>query len=276
MLLTLAPGALGQHLAGGHSGGVSGGHVGGFSGGGVHGGFSGGGFHGGFSTNRSFRGFSGPAPRGFGAPSRMTWSAPRYSFAPRRGAYEGFRPPYSAGARSAMNRGGDHGGHRGDHRGRYRPQYPGYGYGGYPYNYANSWELLPWDIGYPDFTDYGDNEDNDTAGPQNAQAEPFGGEQPPPQEGGGYVPEYAPGPYQPPAEPVAASTPPRNEPRLTLIFKNGRTMDIRNYVLTPSEIIVMDDAASGREPRIPLAEINLPATEKAASQGGLDFSPPST
>jgi hypothetical protein len=38
----------------------------------------------------------------------------------------------------------------------------------------------------------------------------------------------------------------------------------------------MDDAASGREPRISLSELDLPATEQAARQNGLDFSPPST
>lgn len=258
MLLVLVPGAFGQHGGGGHSGGVSGGHVGGFSGGG---------FHGGFSASPSFRGFSGTAPHSFGAPSRMTWSAPRYSSAMRRGVYGNYRPPFNAGDRRG-----------GDHRGRYRRPYPGYGYG-YPYGYANPWGLLPWDLGYPDFTDYGD--DSDSAGSNNAQAPPYPVQPPdeeqqqPPPESEDFRPEYAPAPYQPPVQQQVASTPQKGEPQLTLIFKDGHTLTIRNYMLTPSEIIVMDDAASGREPRIPLAELDLPATEKAAQQHGLDFSPPS-
>jgi hypothetical protein len=46
-------------------------------------------------------------------------------------------------------------------------------------------------------------------------------------------------------------------------------------VLTSAEVIVMDDAASGRIPRISLSDLNLPATEQTARQAGLDFSPPS-
>lgn len=253
MFLALFPEALGQHFAGGHPSGFSGGHVGGFSGGG---------FRGGFSAPPAFRGFSGSAPRGFSVAPRMNWTTPRYSFVPRQGAYEGYRPPYGT-----ENRGWDH-------RGRYRKSYPGYGYSGYPYAYANSWELLPWDIGYPDFTGYGD--DNDAAEPNNPQVQPSGEEQNQPQpESEGYRPEYAPTPYEPPANPALASTPPHNEPQLTLIFKDGHTEIIRNYVLTPSEVIVMDDAASGRIPRISLSDLNLPATERAAHQAGLDFSPPS-
>ena len=201
----------------------------------------------------------------------MTWSAPRYNFATGMTNRDyrpqsGYRIPYM---------GGDH---RGDPRGRYRRPYRGFAYV-YPYTYANSWELLPGDLGYPDFTGYDD--DSETAGSNNAQpqpnpAQPYDEEQPQPSpENEGYRPEYAPAPYQPPAQQQAASTPQKDEPQLTLIFKDGHTLTIRNYMLTPSEIIVMDDAASGREPRIPLAELNLPATEKAAQQGGLDFSPPS-
>jgi hypothetical protein len=254
-LLVLAPGTLGQHLAGNRSAGFSGGHAGGFPGGG---------FHGGFSAPPTFRGFSGPAPRAFGIAPRMNWTIPHHSFVPQqRGAYAGSRPSYGAENRR-----------RWDHRGRYRRSHPGYGYSGYPYAYANSWELLPWDLGYPDFTGYGD--DNETVESNNPQVQPSGAEQEqPPPENEGYRPEYAPAPYRPPASQAAASTPPHNEPQLTLIFKDGHTEIIRNYVLTPSEVIVMDDVASGRIPRISLSDLNLPATERTAHQAGLDFSPPS-
>ncbi len=250
LLLAVPPGALGQHLAGGHSGGFSGAHVGGFSGEG---------FRGGFSAPPVSRGFSSPTPRVFNTAPRMNWAAPRFNPLSQRNAYAGYRPTYGG------NRGGDH---------RYRRPYRGHVYGGYPYLYANSWELLPWDIGYPDFTGYGD--DNETSEQDNAQVQPSGNpEQLSPQEGEGYRPEYAPAPYQSAANQVATSVSPHIEPQLMLIFKDGHTQEIRNYVLTSKEVIVMDDAASGRIPRISLADLNLPATEKAAQGAGLDFSPPS-
>lgn len=245
-LLAFVPGVMGQRLGGGHFGGFSSSHMSGFSGGGVHGGFS---------TPPVFRGFSGSAPRAFGAVPRMNWTGPRYGFAPQRQAFAGYRA-----------------GNRGDyHRDRYRPPYPGYRYSGYPYLYANSWELLPWDLGYPDFIDY----DNSAAAPNNAQAEPSAEEQQEPPGNESYQPAYAPETYQPQANRAAPSSPPREEPELTLIFKDGHTQAIRNYVLTPSKVIVMDDAASGRMPSIPLSDLNLAATEKGAQRAGLEFSPPS-
>src|ERR1019366_10742166 len=89
----------------------------------------------------------------------------------------------------------------------------------------------------------------------------------------GYRQDYAPPPYKTTAAPEPPS-PMAPEPQLTLIFRDGHTQTIRNYMLTPITLIVMDQAASGREPRIPLSELNLPATEQAAQQAGLDFSPP--
>ncbi len=101
---------------------------------------------------------------------------------------------------------------------------------------------------------------------------------PPPDTG--YRPEY-PGdegePYptqQAYAAPSAPAAPIAPEPELTLIFKDGHTQPIHNYVLTASDLVVLDEAATGRQQRIPLSELNLPATEKAAQQAGLDFSPP--
>jgi hypothetical protein len=61
---------------------------------------------------------------------------------------------------------------------------------------------------------------------------------------------------------------------LTLIFSDGHQQAIRNYVLTSDTLIVLDQAASGYQQRIPLAALNLSATEQAAQQAGLDFSPP--
>lgn len=59
-LLTMMPGAFGQHLTGARRDG-----------------FNGGGFHGGFFAPSSFRRFSGQVPHGFGVVPRMNWTAPR-------------------------------------------------------------------------------------------------------------------------------------------------------------------------------------------------------
>lgn len=249
-LLIVAPSAVAQHVGAGHSVGFSGGHTGGFSGT----------FHSGFSGSRSFGGFSGFGPRGFGPAPRITWPAPKPRLVPRSGAYSAYHHPYGE-PRQAWDRGdGDH------HR---PPYHRGYGYaryGGYPYGYVNSWELLPWDLGYPDFTGY----DEETG----IENQPSAEEQPPPSQGyaapseEGYRPDYAPRQASPSPAPV------QPEPQLTLIFRDGHTQVIRNYMITPSDVIVMDDARSGREPQIPLSDLNLPATKKAAQQAGLDFTPP--
>lgn len=64
------------------------------------------------------------------------------------------------------------------------------------------------------------------------------------------------------------------EPALTIVMKDGSRRQVRNYALTPQTLMDLDSAASGREVSIPLSRINLPATEKAASQTGLSFSVP--
>jgi hypothetical protein len=187
--------------------------------------------------------------------------------------------------RGDRNRGGrDHGDR--DHDGHSRSPYRGYGYGGYggyPY-YANSWELLPSDLGYSDFGGYGYDDSGDytaqqapaqsAASSDQGYASPDQGYPPPDQ---GYRPEYQQNPYPdyappPPAESAAAPIAP--EPQLTLIFKDGHQESIQNYVLTPNTVIVMDQAGSGRQHRIPLADLNLTATEQAAQQAGVDFAPP--
>jgi len=258
LLFAWVPGLLGQRAAAGRFGN---------SGRGI----SGGGFRGGHSAARSFGGFPGSPGRAFRTAPRMTWTAPHSNFVPRRSEYPGFSPWHRTGNRRP-----------GEGRDRYRRPYTGYGYGVYPYTYVNSWELLPWDLGYPD--SIGNEDETDASAPDNTQVEPYTAEPPPPEQDQGYRPQYAPAPYQPeyspapyrpPGNAAVASTPPDNQPKLTLIFKDGHTLAIKNYVLTPKEVIVMDDAAAGRVPRIPLFELNLSATKRAAQQAGLDFSPPS-
>src|ERR1019366_4141961 len=239
-LLVACPAAVAQRGGAAHAGGHAGG-------------FAGGGFHGSRSAPRSSGGISGSAQHGFSTAPRMARTAPRYSAAPRY--YSAFRPAYGADLRGRNHRGRD------PYRSPYRGVYA------YPY-YSSSWGLLPWDLGYPDFTGYGDNSGTYQPSDQAEQPQDVA----PPDEG--YRQDYAPLPYRTavaPAEPPATVAP---EPQLTLIFRDGHTQTIRNYMLTPSTVIVMDQAASGREPRIPLSELNLPATERAAQQAGLDFSPP--
>ena len=140
-----------------------------------------------------------------------------------------------------------------------------------PYVYGNSWELLPWDVGSSDFIDAGDNGGSD--GQQQADPECAVQEN-------GYRPEYE-GAAEPPypypqavAENQPVSAPVAPEPALTLVFNDGHQETIHNYVLTSGDVIVLDQAASGRQTRIPLSSIDLTATQQAAQQAGLEFIPP--
>lgn len=253
VLLAAAPAAVAQH--GGSGGHAGGGFHGGFSGGhasfgGFHSGFAGySGFRGGFSTAQSYGRFSGGVARFYGGAGQY------------RAGYGGagvYRPEYQPG-REIRGR-----------RGHYHVRNSGYyGYGGYP-AYVNSWELLPWDLGYPDDTD------DDTSAAQPAAEpgpeygpEPEGGYEPGPDSG--YREDYAPAAYE--AAPQAPITP---EPQLTLIYKDGHTQQVRNYALTQDALLDLDEADSGRVTHIPLASLNLAATEKAAQQAGLEFAPPAS
>jgi len=83
--------------------------------------------------------------------------------------------------------------------------------------------------------------------------------------------DYAlPSPAESAAPPAAVAA----EPELKLIFRDGHQQSIRNYVLTGKTLIVLDNAASGRQQRISLAALDVPATEQAAEAAGLEFSPP--
>ncbi|HSY03792.1 MAG TPA: hypothetical protein VK819_16635 [Acidobacteriaceae bacterium] len=245
-LMMVAPTAIAQRGGGGHGGG--GGHVGGFSGGGHAGGFGGGfashSFGGSYSGRASFSGRASYAPHGYSA-------APRASYAlPARSSIQAYRSGYRD---------------RGRYRSPYRSPYRGYGY---PYGVGNSWGVLPWDLGYPDFAGYG--YDNDYVQPDmDASQQPVDSGQPLPDDD---RPPYTDAPYGP--APYAASAPVSDEPALTLIFNDGHQQSIRNYALTSNYILVLDNAPSGREQRIPLTDLNVPATEKAAQQAGLEFTPP--
>ena len=262
--LTVLPSAYAQRAA--HPGGSSAGHpAGGFGGARVG---SSAGHYGGSIAGGSF----GRSPRfvnpgtliGPRAPNAVS-TARTHSFAPS------YRVPYAAPG--AGWRDGGRGNHDRDRDRRYRSPYPGYGYGygGYPYVYANSWELLPGDVDASDFAGYPDDSES------NVQQQPAASAAPPDESS---RPDYEapaeePYPYaQPPADNQFASSPVAPEPALTLIFNDGHQETIHNYVLTSEAVIVLDQAASGRQTRIPLASLNLAATAQAAQQAGLDFTPP--
>lgn len=255
-------------------GNVAGSH--GSFGGAVHGRF-GGGVHSGFASHT----FSGSA---FGNPGRISALAPHAIATPGRSIFPpssrafapGFARNWTGSQPAWRNRGWRDGGWRDGGHGRDHDH--GYGYGGYGYPgvypyYANSWELLPYDLGGSDFM--GGDTDPTTA----QQGSPQPAESIPPPDAG-YRPEYSenePEPYpvqQAYAVPSAPAAPIAPEPELTLIFRDGHTQTIHNYVLTPSNLVVLDQASAGRQQQIPLDELNLPATERAARQAGLDFSPP--
>jgi hypothetical protein len=220
---------------------------------------------GGSFSGRSFA--HAPAPRSaplfsFPRAARSLNSAPQFvSTAPSRAFVPGYRIPYPTPT-------ADHRGVRGN---SHRPPYRGYGV--YPYVYANSWELLPWDLGDSDFTgDHGygyDSAYDPLVDP--AQQQPAAPDDP-------YRTGYDAASAQPyPAwqeSPSAVSETASSEPELILIFNDGHTEAIHNYVLTSNTLIVLDQAASGHQQQIPLVALNLSATEQAAQQAGLDFTPP--
>jgi hypothetical protein len=198
--------------------------------------------------------------------ARNPYAAPGF----RRGlrpVYPGY--PYAPGRPSNPNRPG---GFRGDHyRGPYISSYwPNY-WGVYPY----IWPGYPLD--YDDYdNDYGSDQgpvadygDNGYYGDQ-GYANPGYGDQ-------GYGPEQQPppawpsmGPYAPhPEASPQPAAPPSSEDAVTLIFKDGRPpQQIHNYVLTPT-ILYAGDIAHRQV--IPISEIDVPATEKANADAGVDF-----
>ncbi|MGC2617810.1 MAG: hypothetical protein WA414_02150 [Acidobacteriaceae bacterium] len=246
-MVMIAPSAIAQRGGGGHGGG---GHAGGFSGGGHAGGFGGGfashGFGGGYSGRSLYSGRASYVSRGDGNAPRASYAIPARSYA----------QAYRSGSRDRYRR-------------PYRSPYRGYGGYGYPYGIGNSWGVLPWDLGYPDFNGYDNGYvDQPTA---DASQQPVDAGQPLPDDD---RPPYAAEPYPYPQAPAVAAAPVSDEPALTLIFNDGHQQSIRNYALTSNYILVLDNAANGREQRIPLTDLNVPATEKAAQQAGLDFTPP--
>ncbi|WP_263365302.1 hypothetical protein [Edaphobacter bradus] len=183
----------------------------------------------------------------------------------RRFATPGSRAPY--GPHSPQTRWDRGGGPRWDHhrRDHFRR----------PFFFASStylWPYWPYWLGYPEFNGYnngyynngyynGDPNASTPVASQNAQYDSEDKDNAPTQSNG---PAYQ-TPYVPPAP----------EPELTVIFKDGHSLKIRNYALTASTLIVLDRVSSEHQNLIPLDEVDVSATQRTARDAGLDFTPPS-
>lgn len=177
-----------------------------------------------------------------------------------------------------------------------------------PHGYGNRWRggyaVAPW-VGVsgwagPGYLGYGDSyvdaaggDDSSPDGQADVDGQAYGpqpyyGEQPgydsssgPSQEqpyqvaaapypGDAPYPEAAPTPAP---RVVAAEPPPPAEDAVTIVFKDGRApLQIHNYALTPTMLYVTD----ARHRDIPLADIDLAATDKANREAGVSFTVPVT
>jgi hypothetical protein len=84
------------------------------------------------------------------------------------------------------------------------------------------------------------------------------------------------GPPTPPetpeaVEPVETPEPVPDQPTTVLIFKDGHKSTVQNYAIVGSTLF---DFTDGRSRKIPLADLDLPATQKANDERGVDFQIP--
>jgi hypothetical protein len=190
---------------------------------------------------------------------------PRYGAGVRVGApVARFARPDGANARAGFYRNGGE---------RRRGAALGYGY------YA------PLDYGWLDANDsgYGAGYYDDGAGDGSVAADDGSGVSADGEQPQGYAP-MVPYPQQPPVQyaerapvevaPVQAVTPAvEDADAVTLVFKDGRPAEkIRNYALTRTTLYVTD----GRRREIPVAALDLTATEKANREAGVSFQLPGT
>jgi len=264
-VVAVAP-ACAQHGGGGHGGGGGGFHGGGFV---SHGGFA---AQGGFSgaVNRGAVGGRVYAPRyGYGGGVGVANARPSFyhgGWNRRRG----YVAPYGYGA--------------------------GVGYVGYGWLDANdpgygSGDDSGYDPGYD--SGYGDNGSYDVGPYQDGSgvaaegygAQVPGGEEPPgpyaaesAEAGSGYEARAAQPPYVARTSSIAPSSSVArpslyNNDAVTLIFKDGRAPEkIYNYALTRTTLYVTD----AKRQEIPIAALDLAATEKANRAAGVRFQLPVT
>ncbi|HEY4382557.1 MAG TPA: hypothetical protein VGN01_19580 [Acidobacteriaceae bacterium] len=235
--------------SGGHSGGGFASHGGGMA------------SHGPAPTSRGFTSHGAPPSRGFSSVGRMpAHASPQLRYGVSREV-----------GREAFRRPADNDSHR-----RFghsvvdrfpRPYRPIYGGGFVTYS--------PFlDLGYPGY--YADTPAYDSAAPSYSAA---------PEQPAAYPDDQSPAPPTEEAQdaaPFAYRPPyvhPLPEPNLgveaavTLIYKDGRPSEqIQNYMLTRSTLYVQEQ----RLREIPVADLDLPATEKINKAAGVDFQLPGT
>ena len=232
-------------------------------------------FHGGFSGGspgastfsaaprgmpyRSGQPYGGvPAVRGYGSgarayPARSYPDRSQFGYATRGGygSANAVRRPYPQPRPGPRGRNG---------YGRYENTYVA----AYPYG-SGAW-LTPWELGYPDYDNglFASDDASQAVGDSYVGAP----QEPSPDDyadaSAGYPDDTS--PYPP--EVVQ----PRAEDAVTLIFKDGRpSQQIRNYMVTKTTLTVID---GHRLRELPVAELDVPATEAANRKMGVAFSIP--
>jgi len=141
--------------------------------------------------------------------------------------------------------------------GRYRgPYLPGYGVYGAAVPYGVGGWAVPDGLAYADSTVY------EGPAPLPQDAAPV--DQGPP-------PDASYQAYAEPPPPPAPHPDPEPEDAVTLVFKDGRPPEkIHNYALTRTMLYVRDQ----HKRDIPVADLDLPATEKVNRDAGVDFQLP--
>jgi hypothetical protein len=71
------------------------------------------------------------------------------------------------------------------------------------------------------------------------------------------------------SQPAASNAP--QQPATTLVFKDGHRADIYNYAIAKGTLTVLDN---GLRNRIPLSQLDIPATQKANEDRGVTFKVP--
>ena len=61
------------------------------------------------------------------------------------------------------------------------------------------------------------------------------------------------------------------EPTVQIIYNDGHAEMVHNYALTPTTLLVIENAAAGVSLQVPLEFINLPATMQVNRAAGVDF-----
>ena len=249
-----------QHGGGGHAGG-----------GGGHASFGGGSSH---ATASS--GFSHASPR-FAAPSHSSFSQNSHY---QQGS--GYRAGNWTAARSGQ-------GHERNGRRNSRVGYGGYGYGyGYP---LIGYPAFGYDDGFDDSSSSQNYQENAVAndaspdygyqdGPPQGPEEAYGGPddptygfppqndtRPPYNPGGNVSSEQVQGTSQ------GSGSDGLQHPKVTLVFKDGRKLQVQNYALTQTKVLVTDN---NTERDIPIAALDAKATAAANDAAGVDFRLPTS